>query len=153
MIYYRNATRGSGVDARRLKATARALLQEVGEAGSSLSLSLVGDREIQTLNRAHRAQDRATDVLSFPMGVGARRPDRTGEPERLLGDVVISVETARRQAAAYDAGLQDEVNRLLIHGLLHVMGHDHAEREERDLMESEERRLAAAIGMAWPYDR
>ena len=69
----------------------------------------------------------------------------------MLGDVVISVETARRQAAEYDATLQRELYRLLIHGLLHVLGHDHEEAGERAEMETQERRLAEAIGMPWPY--
>jgi probable rRNA maturation factor len=70
----------------------------------------------------------------------------------LLGDIVISLETAHRQAADYDAPLQREVERLMIHGLLHVLGHDHMEPGERRAMEAEERRLAAAIGMPWPYE-
>lgn len=70
----------------------------------------------------------------------------------LLGDIVISIDTARRQAAEYDAPLQRELERLMIHGLLHVLGHDHMEPDERAVMEAEERRLAAAIGMPWPYD-
>jgi probable rRNA maturation factor len=69
----------------------------------------------------------------------------------MLGDVVISVETARRQAGEYDAPLQRELYRLLIHGLLHVMGHDHESPGERRVMEREERRLASSIGMPWPY--
>jgi len=69
----------------------------------------------------------------------------------MLGDVVISVDTARRQAAEYDAPLAREIERLLIHGILHVLGHDHEEAAERAAMESEERRLADAIGMPWPY--
>jgi probable rRNA maturation factor len=126
------------------------LLREAGEADSALSISLVGDREIQELNREHRGKDKPTDVLSFPLyeaGEGA-----LGEHERLLGDIVISIDTARRQAADYDAPLQNELYRLLIHGILHVLGHDHEEPAERAAMEAEERRLAAAIGMPWPYD-
>lgn len=72
-------------------------------------------------------------------------------PERLLGDVVISVDTAQRQAAGYEATLDDELRRLLIHGMLHLVGHDHEEAAQRARMEAEERRLAAAIGLAWPY--
>jgi probable rRNA maturation factor len=69
-----------------------------------------------------------------------------------LGDVVISVDTARRQAAEYDASLQDELYRLLIHGILHVKGFDHIAAAERRVMEREERRLAAAISLPWPYE-
>lgn len=155
MIYFRNSARGSGVDSRRLKQTARALLEAVDEADSTLSISIVTDREIQALNRDHRGKDKATDVLSFPLVESTLDPVSApgdGDHERMLGDVVISVETARRQAQAYDAPLQDEVNRLLIHGILHVLGHDHEEASERMRMEAEERRLAGAIGMVWPYD-
>ena len=167
MIYFRNDTRGSGLDTRRLKRVARALLQAMGENASTLSISLVDDREIQNLNRDHRGKDKATDVLSFPLNpsdseekstgattsVSARPPRAkpAGSPERMLGDVVISVDTARRQAAEYDAPLENEIHRLLIHGILHVLGHDHEEPRERAVMEAEERRLAAAIGMPWPY--
>jgi probable rRNA maturation factor len=71
-------------------------------------------------------------------------------PERMLGDVVISVDTARRQAARYGAPLDVELRRLLIHGVLHLLGHDHEQAGERAIMEAEERRLAAAIGLDWP---
>ncbi len=150
MIYYRNDVRRSGVDGRALKAVARKLLHAVDEDGSSLSLMLVDDAAIRELNREHRGKDKATDVLSFPID-GASSTRESPGPEHLLGDVVISLDTARRQAADYDASLQRELYRLLIHGVLHVLGHDHEEPMERRIMRSEERRLADAIGMPWPY--
>jgi probable rRNA maturation factor len=149
VIYYRNDVRASGVDGRALVATAKKLLAAVDESESSLSLTLVDDAAIRELNRDHRGKDKPTDVLSFPMFEGGDAPH--AGVERMLGDVVISVETARRQAAEYDATLQRELYRLLIHGLLHVMGHDHEEAGERAEMETQERRLADAIGMPWPY--
>jgi probable rRNA maturation factor len=149
VIYYRNDVRSSGVDGRALVSTAKKLLVAVDEAGASLSLTLVGDDAIRELNRDHRGKDKATDVLSFPLFEEGDAPQ--AGVERMLGDVVISIDTARRQAAEYDATLQRELQRLLIHGILHVMGHDHEEADEREAMESEERRLAASIGMPWPY--
>lgn len=149
MIYYRNEVRRSGVDGRALVATARRLLCAVGEEESALSLSLVGDDAIRSLNHRYRGKDKATDVLSFPLDNDTRR----GTRERLLGDVVISVDTARRQAAGYDAPLQRELYRLLIHGLLHLKGHDHERARERRTMEHEERRLAREIALPWPYGR
>ena len=147
MIYYRNDVKSSGVDGRALVATAKKLLDAAGEASSSLSLTLVDDAAIRRLNREHRGKDKATDVLSFSLV-------ENGSPsaERLLGDVVISVETARKQAAEYDASLQAELYRLLIHGILHVMGHDHEGADERRTMVAAERRLSRAIGLPWPYD-
>jgi probable rRNA maturation factor len=147
MIYYRNDVKGSGVDRRALVAAAKRLLQAVGEGESSLSLALVDDDAIRALNRNFRGKSATTDVLSFALHENGRTL-----PERLLGDVVISVETARRQAAAYDATLQRELYRLLIHGILHVIGHDHERPAERRAMEAEERRLARAIRLPWPYE-
>jgi probable rRNA maturation factor len=149
VIHYRNDVRRSGVDRRALVATARRLLAEVGEGDSALSLSLVGDDAIRSLNREYRGRDAATDVLTFPLD-GAADP---AVVERLLGDVVISVETARRQAAAYDAPVQREIYRLLIHGLLHLKGYDHEAVAERRRMRRQERRLADAIALPWPYGK
>ena len=158
MIYLENKTRGAGLDTRALAGALERLLAEIGERGSSVSLTFVRDAEMRALNREHRGKDVPTDVLSFPL-FAADAFDRSGEtrrqgddrPERLLGDIVISVDTARRQAAEYDAPLAREVQRLLIHGVLHLAGHDHVEAGERAVMEAEERRLADAIGMPWPY--
>lgn len=146
MIHYRNEVRGSGVDARALKTTMKALLCAVGEADSAISVTLVNDAAIREINREQRGKDAPTDVLSFPL-----EPEPFAQ-ERLLGDIVISIDTAKRQASDYDAPLQRELYRLLIHGLLHVLGHDHMEPGERAKMEDEERRLAREIAMPWPYD-
>ncbi len=142
MIDVRADVRDPALDVRRLKNTAQTLLRTAGRPAGELSLLLTGDAQVRELNRAHRGKDKATDVLSFPAPPGTSS----------LGDIAISLDTARRQAAEYDAPLQTEVNRLLIHGLLHLLGHDHHEPGERAAMEAEERRLAAAIAMPWPYD-
>ncbi len=147
MIHYRNDVRASGVDGRALVTTAQRLLGAIGQAGSALSLSLVNDETIRSLNRSYRGRDAVTDVLSFALDEAAE----SDVPGRLLGDVVISVETAKRQAATYDAPLQRELYRLLIHGLLHLRGHDHVAVSERRAMQREERRLADAIALPWPY--
>jgi probable rRNA maturation factor len=155
MIYYRDDVPGSGVNSRALIATAKKLLAAMGKRNSSLSLSLVNDAAIRVLNREHRGKDSATDVLSFSIDAQPD-PNRVAgggfAPERMLGDVVISVDTARRQALDYDATLQEELYRLLIHGVLHVVGHDHVHAVERRAMECEERRLADAIALVWPYE-
>ncbi len=153
MIYLRNTTRRHRVGTRRILRSARALLGAVGRAEASLSITFVGDRAMRRLNREHRGKDRTTDVLSFPLyePFAVPRRARAGEPELLLGDIIISVDVAKRQAAEYDATLDAEIERLLIHGLLHLLGHDHEEPGERARMIRQEKRLAAAIGLAWPY--
>jgi probable rRNA maturation factor len=141
-----------------LRATLDRLLAAVDAPGATVSLSLVRDPEMRELNRDHRAKDAPTDVLSFPLyepaafvRSGRTHPRARTAGELMLGDIVISVDTARAQAAAYDAPLERELERLLIHGVLHLCGHDHMEPGERRTMEREERRLAKIIGMPWPY--
>ena len=151
MILLRNDFRDPEIHVRQLKSAAQKLLRAVGRPDSEISVLLTDDASIRGLNRTHRGKDKPTDVLSFPAERDILSPSKDGVP-RSLGDIAISVETARRQAADYDAPLQNEIYRLLIHGLLHVLGHDHHEPAERAAMEAEERRLASAIAMPWPYD-
>jgi len=125
------------VDRRRLAARARRMLRALGCADAELSVALVDDAAIRQLNRSWRGRDRATDVLSFSLLEG-EHDDRRG---RLLGDVVISVETAARQARSRHRSLDDTLARLLVHGLLHVVGHDHERPDEARRMAAEERRL------------
>ncbi len=88
---------------------------------AELSVTLVDDAEIHRLNRAYRHIDRPTDVLAFAM----REGDGAELHPHLLGDVVISLETAARQAAHRGVPLVDEVRTLLAHGTLHLLGYDH----------------------------
>ena len=127
--------------ARRLARTARRLLGELGLDGAELSLVLVSDGVMHELNRAWRGKDRPTDVLAF-----AQREGEGVAPDGLLGDVVISVDTARRQAAALGHSLAAEGERLLVHGLLHLLGYDH-ERSiaEAQRMQRKERTLLRAL--------
>jgi probable rRNA maturation factor len=154
VIYLRNATRKHRIAERRIVRSATALLSATGRPDATLSLSFVGDAAMRRINRKHRAKDRTTDVLSFPLYEPFRVPKRPtpGDPELLIGDIVISVDVAKRQAAAYDATLDEEIERLLVHGIAHLLGHDHEEPGERARMLREERRLAGAIGLTWPYD-
>jgi len=152
LIYLRNSTRAR-LKERRIVRTARALLSAVGRPSATLSLSFVGDAAMRRINREHRGKDKTTDVLSFPMYDPFAVPKRptADDPELLLGDIVISVAVAKRQAAAYAATLDDEIERLLVHAIAHLLGHDHEEAAERTRMLREERRLARAIGLRWPY--
>ena len=87
---------------------------------SELSILLTGDDEIHQLNQIYRQRDRPTDVLSF-----SQREGEFPGPEAVLGDVVISIETAERQAAERGHSLRAEILELLAHGLLHLLGFDH----------------------------
>jgi probable rRNA maturation factor len=129
------------IDPRLLRSRAARALREVGQANSELSIAIVLDDEIAALNSEHRGERSATDVLSFSLLEG-EHSDQRG---KLLGDVVIGIETAARQARAAHRGLDAEVARLLIHGILHLIGWDHEESAEAKLMRAEERRLWRAI--------
>jgi probable rRNA maturation factor len=159
VIYLSNRTRKAGLDTRSLTETLARLMVEIGEDDTSVSLVFVRDRAMREINRLHRGKDAPTDVLSFPL-YPPEAFDRRGQTrprghapglERMLGDIVISVDAAKRQAAAYDVSPDREIERLLIHAVLHLAGHDHEAAGERTRMEREERRLARSIGMPWPY--
>ena len=139
-MHVTTSTRGRRAPAlaARLGRQARHLLRDLRLDRAELSIVLVSDREMRALNRRWCRRDRPTDVLSF-----AQREGAGGAPDGLLGDVVISVVTARRQAAARGETLGRAADRLLIHGLLHLLGYDH-ERSvaEARRMQRRERALA-----------
>jgi probable rRNA maturation factor len=113
------------------------MLRELELEHMELSVLLTGDGEIQKLNGLHRGKPRPTDVLAFPLG-GATDEDG------LLGDVVISLETAARQALGRRRPLEDEVRFLLAHGLAHLLGYDHATKSQKVRMDRVTRRLVRA---------
>jgi len=129
------------IDRRRLRERARRVLAELCHAGSELSVALVDDAAMAALNGDWRHRRGPTDVLAFSLLEGEHAEHRGP----LLGDVVISVETAARQARRARRSLDDELARLLIHGVLHLLGHDHRRPAERRAMRAEERRLWRAV--------
>jgi probable rRNA maturation factor len=133
-------------DARRvLRKRLRLALRMLGREKSTASLVLTDDLEIRTLNRKFRDHDQATDVLSFQLQELRGTEDPLGDGVN-LGDIVISVQTARRRAAG--KRLQSELERLAIHGLCHLFGHDHKRRAQADVMFALERRLLRGRGRA-----
>ena len=128
---------------------ANRMLTELGLAEVELSIALTDDEEIHELNRVFRHKDRPTDVLAFAMREGqafGAHPiaDASNSRSELLGDVVVSVETARRQAARRRRALERELCELLAHGLLHLVGYDHRTKDEERVMGKETRRLCRA---------
>ena len=109
---------------------------------AEISVTLVSDARIRALNRDYRGKDRPTDVLSFAQNEG----EFAELNAELLGDVIISLETADRQRG--ERSLLDEATHLLVHGVLHLLGWDHAEDAEAERMEAEERRIEALIAEA-----
>jgi len=135
-----------GVRGAQVRRDAAHLLQQL-DIDAELSVALVGDAEMRALNAQYRHLDKPTDVLSFAL---ESAPPAAGEPA-LLGDVVISLDTAARQAARRGAGIVDEVRTLLAHGLLHLLGYDHERSPaEARRMFALQRRLVAGLPPASP---
>jgi probable rRNA maturation factor len=114
------------------------MLAHLGLHDAELSVALVDDATMRALNREWRGKDRSTDVLAFPLCDGEE-----GSRD-LLGDVVIAVPTAARQAARRGRTVLDEMTTLLAHGLLHLLGHDHANAADERKMTALTRELEAA---------
>lgn len=122
---------------------AQRILNDLGNPEAELSIVFVDDDEMADLNHRYRDRSGPTNVLAFAMGDGEfanLQPD-------LLGDVVISVDTVRREAARDGIGLEHHLIRMLVHGILHLSGYDHEDSEaEADRMEDKTEALLAALG-------
>ena len=119
----------------------------------SASILFTTDEEVHALNRAWRERDKPTNVLSFPMLAREEllelQPDG---PPVMLGDIALAHETCAREAAEKGVSLEDHAAHLIIHGLLHLAGHDHVTSEEdADNMEALEVAILAKLGIADPY--
>lgn len=135
-IVLQNPCRYPEAGARRHRAWLEPLVASLAPAAASFGVRFVSDREMRRLNAAYRQRDHTTDVLSFPDDGSP-----ADEGEEHLGDVVISVPTARHQAAARGHRAERELRLLMLHGLLHCLGHDH--ETDDGTMERLERRLRA----------
>ncbi len=124
-----------------LRQIALHVLHTIGEPEALLSLEIVGDGRMRRLNRTFRHRDKTTDVLAFATREGP------GPPSALLGDVVISLPQAIRQARRHEQGVDHELAVLLIHGILHLCGYDHERSEaEARRMSRRERAVLRAVG-------
>jgi len=124
---------------RLVRKAARAAL---GTKNCSLTVALADDRRVRALNKRDRRQDKPTNVLSYPSGEKA-----------YLGDVLLARQTVWREAKAQKKTPADHVAHLIVHGTLHLLGHDHETSEaDAERMEALERRVLARLGIADPYE-
>jgi probable rRNA maturation factor len=117
------------------------------------SLLFTSDAEVHTLNREWRERDKPTNVLSFPMLEREELQELTPDgPPVMLGDVALAYETCAREAAEKGVPLEHHAMHLIVHGLLHLAGHDHVDSDaQAEAMESFEIRILAKLGIADPY--
>lgn len=133
----------------------RQVAPELSSPRLTASLLFTSDEEIHTLNREWRGKDKPTNVLSFPMLERADllALDAEGPPE-MLGDIAVAYETCAREAAGKGVPVEHHASHLLIHGLLHLAGHDHEiSPEDADTMEALETKALALLGIPDPYER
>jgi len=124
----------------------RAAAAALADAGDvEVGVTLTGDDRMRELNRSWRGADRPTNVLSFPA------PATKDAGPRLLGDVVIACETLLREAAELRIPPRDHLAHLVVHGLLHLLGHDHENDRDAETMENLERAILARLGVPDPY--
>ncbi|MCI6100700.1 MAG: rRNA maturation RNase YbeY [Selenomonas sp.] len=129
----------------------RAAAEKVGELygveNGEVSVTLTNNEYIHTLNKQYRGIDRPTDVLSFALNESEEPDVEDGPDVNVLGDLVISVERAKEQAADYGHSVKREIAFLTVHGMLHLLGYDHMEEEDRLEMEAEQRFVMEKLGI------
>ena len=123
-VWLRTHLRRTPVRFATLRRLSKTVLEQVGHPSAHLSITLVGTVRMQKLNRIYRQRDYATDVLAFPM------ENISQSPLAFVGDVVICVPQALSQASRFGNTSDEEILRLLIHGILHLLGYDHETTEQ-----------------------
>ena len=130
---------------RRVQAAAKATLTHQSIPDADVTIVLSDDEEVQQLNKAYRGFDKPTNVLSFENGESV-------EGRRQLGDIIIAFDTVERESRQQEKPLATHLVHLVVHGVLHLLGHDHEDENEAEVMESHEIAILGAMDIANPYD-
>lgn len=126
----------------------------------ALALTLVDDGAMRAINRDHRGQDKPTNVLSFPawegadldaLAAGRLPPGLPPSHPAPLGDILMAAETVAREAADQGKSFADHACHLLVHGFLHLLGYDHIQDDEAEIMEALETQILESLGISDPY--
>lgn len=135
-----------------LSGTVLAAVAKVGELygleNAEVSITLTDNPHIHEINREYRKVDRPTDVISFALNEGDEPEIEGGAPINVLGDLIISVERAKEQAAEYGHSVRREIAFLTVHGMLHLLGYDHIEEADRIEMRREEDFVMEKLGIS-----
>ena len=146
MVVIQNIINDSNVDEDNLSKVCQDFLNENAVEGRELLIRLVSPVEIQVLNKEYRGKNQVTNVLSFQSDI----PEEVGES--ILGDVVICVDVVREEALISDKQFADHLTHMAIHGILHLIGHDHEDVTAANKMESIEIDFLSKIGVSNPYN-
>jgi probable rRNA maturation factor len=143
-----NRQRQVPVDRRAIERLVRLILDDHGAGEGDVTVVLARDRLLRDLNASYRDLDRPTDVLAFTMEGGVGRKARADGPEPVLGDVIISVDRAVEQSGRYGKTPEEEILKLVAHGVLHLLGHEHDTPRNRRAMRGRENRYLRALSKA-----
>jgi len=140
-ILIKNQQKTIKINQRKIREIVKKALQflKVDEK-TEISILITDDKFIRSLNNKYRGIDKSTDVLSFSLWEGSVKTPES-ESDKLLGDIIISVETAQRQADKLNHSREKELAVLLIHGLLHLTGYDHEKDKDYKIMQEKEREM------------
>ena len=145
MVVIQNIINDATVDEEKLKLTCQQFMQEFDVDDSELVVRLVSPIEIQVLNKEYRSKNQVTNVLSFSSDI----PKAIGES--ILGDVVICVDLVREEAVLGGKAFSDHLSHIAIHGILHLLGYDHADLSSANKMEEIEIEFLKKIVVNNPY--
>jgi probable rRNA maturation factor len=145
MVVIQNIINDSNIDLDNLSLICQKFMNESDIGESELLIRLVSPLEIQVLNKEYRSKNQVTNVLSFQSDV----PEEVGE--QILGDVVICVDVVREEALVGGKAFLDHLIHMAIHGILHLLGHDHSDLSSADKMELIEINFLDKIGIKNPY--
>ena len=132
--------KGVGLSDKKIKSVVNFVLQNINRTDSLVSVSLVGDKKIRSLNKFYRDKDMVTDVLSFATGDGKLKLTETD-----LGDIFICIPQIKRQAKKNNISIKEELTRMLVHGVLHLAGFDHIKKSPAKIMFDLQERLVKEI--------
>ena len=125
------------------------LVTEKFEGSAEISVRIVDDEEIHRLNLQYRGVDKSTDVLSFPLGIDGVYDINNDTGAQMLGDIVISMSHAKKQAEMYGHSLQREIGFLVVHSMLHLLGYDHEQGGlEQEKMFEEQEMILGELGLS-----
>lgn len=119
----------------------------------ALTLKLSDDAEVKTLNKDFRGKDKTTNVLSFPSGDDMPGMEMLDLKEKYIGDMIVSVDVLKKEAQAQNKTIEDHFVHLFVHSLLHLLGYDHIEDDEAEIMERLEIDILSALGVNNPYHK